>query len=61
MRLLTVEDEIRARVREEERAEGRNEGRREGRAEERRDLLSRLQESGMITADQAATAMGWSF
>ncbi len=65
MRLLTVEDEIRARVREEERAEGRNEGRREGRAEGRaeghRELLTRLQESGMITADQAATAMGWSF
>ncbi len=41
--------------------EGRTQGRAEGRTEERRDLLSRLQESGMITADQAATAMGWSF
>ena len=36
---------------------GRTQGRKEGRAE----LLTRLQESGMITADQAATAMGWSF
>ena len=43
------------------RIEGRNEGRAEGRREERHELLSRLQESGMITADQAATAMGWSF
>ena len=33
----------------------------EGRSEGRAELLSRLQESGMITADQAATAMGWSF
>ena len=57
MRLLTVEDEIRARVREEERAEGIAIGEKKGRA----DLLSRLQENGMITADQAATAMGWSF
>ena len=40
---------------------GVSEGRIEGRAEGHRELLSRLQESGMITADQAATAMGWSF
>ena len=33
----------------------------EGRSEGRAELLTRLQESGMITADQAATAMGWSF
>ena len=42
-------------------SEGRSEGRAEGRAEGHRELLTRLQESGMITADQAATAMGWSF
>ena len=41
--------------------EGVNKGLAKGRAEERRDLLNKLQESGMITADQAATAMGWSF
>ena len=40
---------------------GRTQGRAEGRVEGHRELLTRLQESGMITADQAATAMGWSF
>ncbi|MBR1437106.1 MAG: hypothetical protein IJ587_01085 [Synergistaceae bacterium] len=47
--------------RAEERAEYRRRRYEEGRAEARCTFLSRLQESGMITADQAATAMVWSF
>ena len=43
------------------RTQGRNEGIAIGEKKGRADLLSRLQENGMITADQAATAMGWSF
>ena len=39
----------------------KEEGRTRGRVEGHCELLTRLQESGMITADQAATAMGWSF
>ena len=47
--------------RNEGRTQGWAEGRAEGRAEGHCELLNRLQESGMITADQVATAMGWSF
>ena len=43
------------------RTQGRSEGIAIGEKKGRAELLSRLQESGMITADQAATAMGWSF
>ena len=44
-----------------DRNEAHNKGLMEGRAEERRDLLARLQENGMLTAEQAQTVMGWNF
>lgn len=43
-----MEDRITARVKEERR-------------EERADLLSRLQSSGMLTAEQIATVQNWRF
>ena len=43
------------------RAEGRREGWTEGRKEERANLLSRLQSSGMLTAEQIATVQNWRF
>ena len=60
-KLAAKEEEGRTQGRSEGIAIGEKKGRTQGRAEERRELLNRLQESGMITADQAATAMGWSF
>ena len=47
-----MEDRITARVAE---------SRAEGRKEERADLLSRLQSSGMLTAEQIATVQNWRF
>ena len=43
------------------RAEGRREGWTEWRKEERANLLSRLQSSGMLTAEQIATVQNWRF
>ena len=57
---VLMADKLAARE-EEGRAEGRNEGIAIGEKKGRAELLNRLQESGMITAAQAATAMGWSF
>ena len=51
-----MQDRITART-----AESRAEGRAEGRKEERADLLSRLQSSGMLTAEQIATVQNWRF
>ena len=47
-----MQDRITARVAE---------SRAEGRKEERADLLSRLQSSGMLTAEQIATVQNWRF
>ena len=51
-----MQDRITART-----AESRAEGRAEGRKEERANLLSRLQSSGMLTAEQIATVQNWRF
>ena len=48
----TMEDRITARVAE---------SRAEGCKEERANLLSRLQSSGMLTAEQIATVQNWRF
>ena len=55
-----MKDRITARTAE-SRAEGRAEGRKEGWTEGRADLLSRLQSSGMLTAEQIATVQNWRF
>lgn len=44
-----------------DRNEAHNKGLIEGRAEGAQALLTRLQENGMLTAEQAQTAMGWKF
>ena len=67
MKLLTVEDEIRAKVREQERAEGRAEGRNEGIAigdkqgseRTQRTIYERLITSGNMTPQQASIITGW--
>ena len=43
------------------RTQGRVEGLLEGRREGQRELLTRLKESGIISAEQAAMVQGWSF
>ena len=58
MRLLTVEDEIRARVREEERAEGRAEGITIGEERTQRAIYERLTANGM-PAHEASIMTGW--
>ena len=51
-----MQDRITART-----AESRAEGHREGWTEGRADLLSRLQSSGMLTAEQITTVQNWRF